>query len=906
MNSNMDLSQTIHLLGDLLGRVLSELESPVIFDIEERIRADAKARRSGVHKAARRLQEVVSALGDDQARAVAAAFATYFDLVNLAEENQRVRLLSQEIDEKYPEPVGESIGDAVATLKRRGVTTSRMSALLENLSIEMVLTAHPTEARRRTVLSKLQRIAGLLRRVSQDKPSQRERDEILTALHTEISTLWLTERARTVTPAATDEVRTGLYFVDAVFWNTLPAIYADLEKALQIAYPGLSVKHNWLRLASWIGGDRDGNPNVTSQVTAETLHLHRGLAVENHRRTLQELSRRLSVSSRRFPVPAELTEWIESRRPFPAHAAYIEGRYTNEPYRLVLSLLAADLAEASRDNMKAHLLEREPNQARVRLGDLLRPVEIISRAMPPAIAQTELETAHRQLQIFGLHAARLDLRQDSSRLNASLGEILRALEIVPAFEHLPGPERFNLLLGLLNQPSPELSDHPGVTAATAETWAMFQLIDRVRQVYGPELLGPLVISMTHSAADVLTVLLLAQWANCADDLQITPLFESILDLKSAAQMLESLFTSEAYRFHLSTCRNEQIVMIGYSDSNKDGGYLMATWSLYQAQEQIARVAKAHGVTLTIFHGRGGTVARGGGPANHAIQSQPPGSINGRFRLTEQGEVIASRYSNPKLAHRHLEQIVHAILLASAPVAHAQAGVPAEWRQALDVMAAVGQNAYRGLVYGTPGFVRFWQEVTPIDEIKRLHIGSRPAARAKIGAIEQIRVIPWVFSWMQSRFNLPGWYGLGSGLNAFTDQALLHEMYTGWPFFKTLLDNSEASLLKADMEIAALYVDLAMDRDLAGRIFATIREEYERTRQAVLSISRHQSLMELEPVTQNAVQLRDPYIDPLNYIQIEMLRRLRRLPDPDGADARALREVIVLTINGIAAGLKNTG
>ena len=902
----MDLSQTIHLLGDLLGQVLSELESPGIFDIEERIRAEAKARRTGDHQAAKRLQKEVSALQPGEARAVASAFATYFDLVNLAEENHRVRLLRQEIDEKYPEPVGESIGDAVAALKARGVTPAQMSALLENLSIEMVLTAHPTEARRRTVLSKLQRISGLLQRVSMDKPSRRERDEILTALHTEISTLWLTERARTVTPAAADEVRTGLYFVNAVFWNTLPVIYDDLEKALQRHYPGLTVGHNWLRLASWIGGDRDGNPNVTCEVTAETLHLHRGLAVENHRRTLQELSRRLSVSSRRFPPPAELTDWIESRRPFPTHAAYIEGRYANEPYRLVLSLLTADLAEASRDNMKAHLLKREPHQALVHLNDLLRPVEIISRAIPPAIAQTELQIARRQLQIFGLHAARLDLREDASRLNAALGEILRALEIAPDFEHLPGPERTGLLLRLLNEPDPELSDHPGVTAATAETWAMFQLIGRVCKVYGPELLGPVVISMTHSAADVLTVLLLARWAKCDCGLQITPLFESIADLKSAAQMLEKLFTSDVYRLHLATCNNEQIVMIGYSDSNKDGGYLMANWSLYQAQEQIARVAKAHGVTLTIFHGRGGTVARGGGPANHAIRSQPAGSINGRFRLTEQGEVIASRYSSPELAHRHLEQIVHAILLASAPANLEQADVQAEWRHALDSMAAAGQRAYRGLVYETPGFVQFWQEVTPIDEIKRLHIGSRPAARSRIGAVEQIRVIPWVFSWMQSRFNLPGWYSLGSGLNAFADQALLREMYTGWPFFKTLLDNTEVSLLKADMDIAALYVDLVTDRDLAGRIFATIREEYERTRQAVLSISGHQSLMELEPVTQDAVQLRNPYIDPLNYIQIEMLRRLRALPDANSSEAEALREVIILTINGIAAGLKNTG
>ena len=902
----MDLSQTIHLLGDLLGQVLSELESPAIFDIEERIRDEAKARRSGSHKAAARLQEEVSSLGPDEARAVAAAFATYFDLVNLAEENHRVRLARQDVDDAYPKPVAESIGEAVATLKERRVTPAQMAALLEKLSVEMVLTAHPTEARRRTVLSKLKRISDLLRRVSMEKTSPRQRDEIQVALHTEISTLWLTERARTSTPAATDEVRTGLYFVNAVFWDTLPGLYDDLEKALQKHYPGLHAGPNWLRLASWIGGDRDGNPNVTTEVTAETLHLHRGLAVENHRRTLQDLSRRLSISSLRYPVPAELTDWIEKHRPFPAHAAYIEGRYANEPYRLVLSLLAADLADASRDNMKAHLLRRDPHQARVRLDELIHPVEIIARAMPPAIAQTELETAHRQLQIFGLHAARLDLRQDASRFNASLGEILRALGLASDFERLSGAKRTTLLLRLLEEKDPELSEHPGITAATAETWALFQLVGRVSRVYGPELLGPVVISMTHSAADVLTVLLLARWAKCDQGLQISPLFESIADLKSAPQILKVLFTSPTYRRHLGTCNNEQIVMIGYSDSNKDGGYLMANWALYQAQEQIARMAAKYAVTLTIFHGRGGTVARGGGPANHAIRSQPPGSINGRFRLTEQGEVIASRYSNPELAHRHLEQIVHAILLASAPVEHAGAVVPSEWRQAMDGMGAAAQRAYRGLVYETPGFVQFWQEVTPIDEIKRLRIGSRPAARSRTGAIEQIRVIPWVFSWMQSRFNLPGWYSLGSGLNAISDQALLRAMYAGWPFFKTLLDNTEASLLKADMDIAALYVDLVQDRDLAGRIYATIRDEYERTRRAVLSISGHQSLMELEPVTQNAVQLRNPYIDPLNYIQIEMLGRLRRLPDPDGPDAKALREVIVLTINGIAAGLKNTG
>ena len=902
----MDLSQTIHLLGDLLGQVVCELESSSVFDTEERIRAEAKARRAGDPEAAGRLQALVSALGPEEARVVASAFATYFDLVNLAEENQRVRILRQALDGRYPEPLEESIGAAVEELKRRGTTRAQMAAILSNLSIELVLTAHPTEARRRTVLSKLRRIAVLLQRVSMESPSRPEEDELRQALHTEIATLWLTERARTARPAASDEVRTGLYFVDAIFWEALPVLYADLERALEQHYPGLSAGPRWLGLASWIGGDRDGNPNITVRETAETLHLHRGLAIEKHRHALQELSRRLSISAARLPPPGEISAWIDSRRPFPPHAAYIEGRYTTEPYRLVLALLAADLAEASRADMKSNLLSDEPHPARIRLADVRAPVELIARSLPPSIAHTDLQTMQRQLDIFGLYAARLDLRQDSIRFNTALDELLRALEIASGFRDMPEDERLALLLRLLQAPVPQLAAHPGVTDATAETWALFQLVGRLKSNYGSEPLGPVVISMTHSAADVLTVLLLAHWAGCDEGLDIVPLFESVRDLRSADRLLGQLFTSPSYRRHLSSCGDRQTVMVGYSDSNKDGGYLMANWSLYQAQESLARLAEAHAVALTIFHGRGGTAARGGGPANRAIRAQPPGSLNGRFRLTEQGEAIAARYSNPALAHRYLEQVVNAVLLASAPVDPQTTAVPSAWREALEAMAAAGQHAYRSLVYETPGFVRFWQEATPIDEIRRLHLGSRPAARATSGAIEQIRVIPWVFSWMQSRFNLPGWYSLGSGLAAHPDQAQLRELYAGWPFFKALLDNVEASMLKADMDIAALYVDLVADRELGQSLFATIRDEYERTRAAVLSISGHQTLMELEPVTQNAVQLRDPYIDPLNYIQVETLRRLRRLPDPESPEAQRLRQIVVLTINGIAAGLKNTG
>jgi phosphoenolpyruvate carboxylase len=908
----MDISQTIHLLGDLLGKVISELESPEIFATEERIRANAKARRAGDGDAARKLQEEVAALDLDDGRAVATAFTTYFDLVNLAEEMHRASLLSQNEVDNYPEPLEDSIIETVASLKSQGFTREEMSALLDNLSIELVLTAHPTEARRRTILSKIKRIHDLLEQLNDHPRPPQKRDTILAALSAEISNIWLTERERAVKPGVTDEVRTGLYFVDSVFWDTLPVLYDSLEQALKEHYPDLQASHPWLGLASWIGGDRDGNPLVTSEVTAETLRLHRGLAVEKHRHMLQELARHMSISAQRIPPPASLTDWIESRRPFPTRVAYIEERYVLEPYRLVLSLLASDLAEASREDMASRLLESEPRQAHIYLEDLLKPVDMIASALPKALLQGEFTTARNKLRIFGLHSARLDIRENSGRINNVLSEILRALEIAPDFEGLGAPERVSLLARLLREPAPQLSRHAGVTPEAAETWALLKLIGRARDLYGDELLGPFIISMAESAADVLAVLLLARWAGCDRRLQIVPLFESIEDLDTAPHILADLFTSEVYRPHLDSCDGQQMVMIGYSDSNKDGGFLMANWALYRAQEHISRVAQEHHVILTIFHGRGGTIARGGGPAYRAIRAQPAESIHGRFRLTEQGEIIASRYSNPELAQRHLEQIVSAVLMASAPQAREQdtsspqGKVPAKWRAALDQMSAVGLRAYRELVYETPGFIQFWQQATPLDEIKRLHIGSRPAARADDPGVTKIRAIPWVFSWMQSRFNLPGWYSLGAGLSAISDQGLLKEMYSNWLFFQTMLDNTEVSLLKADLEIAALYVDLVSDRALAQSLFNNIRDEYERTREAILAISEHETLMELEPDTQNAVHLRNPYIDPLNYIQVEMLRRLRALPDPESEEADSLREVIFLTINGIAAGLKNTG
>jgi phosphoenolpyruvate carboxylase len=902
----VDLSATINLLGETLGEVLRAQESTALFETEEQVRALAKSRRSGERVAAKRLAEAVASLPVETARATASAFAVYFDLVNLAEEGHRIQALRARELALHPAPIGESIGEAVGLLKARGFTSQQMAALLGRLQVELVLTAHPTEAKRRTVLSKLQRVSEVLRRLHDPDLLPRERAGEVATLRAEITALWLTNRARTTRPAVTDEVRTGLYFVDAVFWDTVPAVAADLERALREHYPELTPPSRWLTLASWIGGDRDGNPAVTTPVTAETLRLHRGLAVERHRRSLREAARRLSVSGERYPPPPSLAGWLEARRPLPEHVAYLEQRYASEPYRLVLSLLAADLEAASQEDMTSRLLDEAPHRARVTADETRQVLAVVAQAIPTILADDALRVLRAQLESFGLHAARLDIREDSGRIAAALAEILEGLGIDGAFAERDEPARGRIVLGLLADEPPKPSD---VTVAASgetsrETWRLFRLLGRAQGIYGSESLGPFIVSMTRGPADLLSVLLLARWAGCEPGLNIVPLFETLKDLDAAPRILAELFALPVYRAHVDGCGGEQMVMIGYSDSNKDGGYLAASWALYRAQESVARACESHGVALTIFHGRGGTVARGGGPAGRAIRAQPPGTLRGRFRVTEQGETIASRYADPALARRHLDQIVSAVLLASAsPTAP---DLPGAWNVAMDTMAAAAREAYHELVERTPGFLDYWRAATPIDEVSRLRLGSRPAAR-RGGALTRsaVRAIPWVFSWMQSRFNLPGWYGLGAAL-ATVEGEHLKEMYAGWPFFRAILDNAEMSLLKADMGIAALYSDLVPDRSLAAAVFTRIEEEYARARAAILEATEHRELMDDDPVIQRSVHLRNPYVDPLNYLQVEMLRRLRALPDPDGPEAERHREVIVVTINGIAAGLRNTG
>jgi phosphoenolpyruvate carboxylase len=561
--------------------------------------------------------------------------------------------------------------------------------------------------------------------------------------------------------------------------------------------------------------------------------------------------------------------------------------------------------------------------------DLLRPLELMNQSLHQSglddIAHDDLAHFRRQAQVFGLHVAALDIRQYSDVNTAVLAELLQKLGLHAGFDELDGdgePEaasgRAAALSTILAQANPDLSQLTDLSTEAAETLQLFQILKRGVGFYGRDIIGQYIVSMTRGPEDILIPLLLAKWhglclqdGNSSEGLTFVPLFETRDDLRHAHEVMTRLFEDPAYKPHLERVGRRQTVMIGYSDSNKDAGYMTANWELYKAQERLAETCKNQDVEMMLFHGRGGTIARGGGPANRAILSQPPGSVNGRIRITEQGEVIDERYGHPAIARRHLEQVVHATLVASADTRHG--GLPrikAQWRAAMDELAATSYQAYRQLIYETPELLEYWQQATPFAEISQMRIGSRPSRRTAKATFDSLRAIPWGFSWMQSRHVLPGWYGVGAALAQFgktpANVQLLQEMHRDWPFFNVVIDNAQVSLAKADMGIARLYATLVSDKGIREQIYGDIKAEFDRSVSWILRITGQRELLDNDLTLQRSVRRRNPYVDPLNFIQVSLLRKLRHLPEQESATAQKLLHTIFLTINGIASGLKNTG
>ncbi len=919
------LSELIHLLGDLLGTVISEQAGENAFALEERVRELAKLARdeqgnAESDAAAHELGSLVSSLDLAQSHTLIKAFTTYFGLVNLAEQHERLRILRQR--EAEDRPVRESVEDAIAQLRANGVEAHEIQKLLDHLVVKPVFTAHPTESRRRSLLEKLRNISRMIDQLEAPTVLPRERRDTEGRLRSEITGIWQAHELRDVRLTVLDEVKKGLYFCEQTLLRIIPHIYRDLHEALRRHYPD----HAWhvppvLRFGSWIGGDRDGNPNVTPEVTLETFKLLRLRALHEYAGAIENLGQNLTPSLHVVPCSPELQATLdEYARHFPRLAEVLARRTPFEPYRQFCSYIREKL-----QNSVAYTQSFQPAWGREHPGldaptryaagsELLNDLRIMDRSLRAnkgeSIADGLLADVIRQVEVFGLHLMALDIRQHSERHTTALAEVLAAAAVCDAYTALSEAERVALLSRELQSGRPLIPARPSYSDETRETIATFRLIHAVLEQFSPNATHTYIISMTRGASDLLAVLLLAKEATLYSrgkwsQLDVVPLFETREDLANAPQIMEDLFALPAYREHLTLRGNHQEVMVGYSDSNKLAGFLPASWALYSAQRSLCEVADRAGISLELFHGRGGAIGRGGGPANHAILAQPAGTVRGRLKLTEQGEVISDRYGHPGIAARHLQQVLSAVLLASAP--HTTPAVDPRWEAAVGELAEHAFGAYRGLVEDQD-FLPYFHGATPIDELSSLKIGSRPARRKQSDRLEDLRAIPWVFAWMQSRHTLPGWYGLGTAVEAYLAEdrdkrlVLLQTMYHEWPFWRTTLDNAQMVLAKADLHIAELYSELVTDRAVRARMWQRIADEYARTERAVCAIAGVERLLDRTPTLQRSIQRRNPYVDPLSYIQIALLRRLR-----DGATSDpTLEEAVLLTVNGIAAGLRNTG
>ncbi len=904
-----NLRAEVRSLGGTLGRTIAALEGEKTLEMVETLRTLAKSSRAGEAAAARSLAQAVGRLTTAEALNQAMAFTLYFELVNLAEENFRIRLL-RERNQRHrqavaagqaSEPMRESIEAAVRELKAAGVPRARVQKLVRQLGIELVFTAHPTESKRRTMLEKLATLGDILRRHTLEE-IQHAPDDI----KREIVSLWMTDRSRTERPEVADEARTGLWYFDRTLFQLLPRLHEDLQDALDRYYPGVKAPRRWLSFGSWIGGDRDGNPGVTAAVTADVLRMNRRMAIKKLAETLSNLAGSITVSDRRAKFAPVIQRMAEECRASSDLMSRVGARYPREPYRIILSSLREQLmAQADAD-----LLQPDPKAARVSAADvrnILAAIEAdLRRGRAAPLADGALKEALTAVDIFGLGMAGLDLRQHSAWHAKAVGEVLGR----PDYESLPEAEKQALLTDRLGE-ARELGAEKiaGFSSDARAVLDPLRLAVRAQAEFGPESLGIYIISMTNEVSDVLEVQLLQALAGVR--LPIAPLFETLSDLQRAPAILSALYENKAYAPALAQHGRHQHVMLGYSDSNKDCGYLTANWALYQAQDAIMKVCKQHQVRITLFHGRGGSIARGGGPAAKAILAQPVGLKDGGIRVTEQGEVLSTRYHDVDLAHRVLEQMAYGVLLGANEAQKGARQLPKRWVQAMEEMSAASLAAYRACVHDDPEFLTFWRQATPIDDISELNFGSRPTYRRKGSVtVSDLRAIPWVFSWMQSRFNFPGWYGLGQGLDAILRRGpagvkLLREMYQRWPFFQTAIANAQLTMCKADMSIAGVYASLVEDDGIRERVFGRITDEFRLAEKAVLAVTGQAELLENEPVLARSIKLRNPYVDPLNYLQVEMIKR-RRGSRLKKADREGIRAVLELTVNGIAGGLKNTG
>jgi phosphoenolpyruvate carboxylase len=893
------LRRDVRLLGRLLGRVLEENGGAgLLADVERLRHATIRLREDPTDEARQRVLDVVDSFDLDRAESVARAFTVYFHLANLAEERHRVRTLQER--GRSAGPIKETIDAAVSEIRERD-GEAVLEDLLSRLRVSPVMTAHPTEARRRSVVDALDRIAELVRRLDDPTPTAVEEADVHRRLLEEITNLWRTQQIRPKRPSPLDEVRGTLAVFDSTLFVLVPELYRELDRALGPEDVGARPARNlgWLRWGSWVGGDRDGNPAVTADVTRAAAEIQASHILHGLERAARRIARSLTATSDETPPTPELLASIGRDVQALPQAAGASDRIPDQVHRHKLEL-AAERVAATREGVAGGYAG--PDEF---LADLRLVQSSLARSGAARLAFGELQHLIWQTETFGFHLASLEVRQHSS-VHARVVE-----------EFLPQASSDASLLDRLSaQGWPDEAVRRAADGLAsdeaAEALGTLRAMSEVQRRHGPESCRRYVVSFTRTAADVVAVRALGALAvpNGPLALDVVPLLEEARDLRGATRLLDELLGLPWFGAWVEATGRRLEVMLGYSDSTKEMGFLAANLALYRAQSELARWARSRGIDLTLFHGRGGALGRGGGPANRAILSQAAGSVGGRFKVTEQGEVVFARYSNREIARRHLEQVAHAVLVASAPSHEKEVAAGQErWQEDARRMGEASEAAYRDLL-AQPGFTDFYARVTPLEELERMELGSRPARRSGQRELPALRAIPWVFAWSQSRINLPGWYGLGAGLAAVAGQPespdpeglqRLRAMRTDWPFFRTILENAEMSLVKADLPIAELYLGLGDRPDLSKRIV----DEYHRTVRLVLAVRERDRLLADHAVLRRAVELRNPYVDALSFLQVRLLERLRRGGLEPDLEAR-LGRMVLLTVNGVAAGLQNTG
>jgi phosphoenolpyruvate carboxylase len=891
------LRRDVSFLGALLGEVLREQGGDELFDTVEAARLAARARRDGDKDSDRRLDNLLSGLEPRQAAEVARAFSAYFALVNMAERVQRIRRHFDYIESGTPQP--GSLEDVVLRLAADGLGVESVRELVGRMLVKPVFTAHPTEAIRRTILAKEQRVAHLLiDRLEHSGMSDSEEVALTRRLRDEITLMWQTAEHPGVRRSVTDEVEHVLFYLTDVVYDIVPALNEAMASALRAAYGGDAgddLPCPFVRFGSWVGGDMDGNPNVGPDTINHTLERQRELILNAYVAEVRDLFRHLSQSRSRITVDETVDKRCrEYQGRMPEVAATIPSRYDDMPYRILLWFCWARLEDTRDGGSHAY-----PSAAA--FGTDLELIAASLRHNRGAHAGLTATTRLvRRVQTFGFHLATLDVRQDALVHRSAAGELMAD----PGFVDRSPEERARQLRRAIDAGQ----GNGGETGAeTATTLEVFASIANARANYGPEAVGPYIISMAQGPDDALGVLFLARRSGLTDEhgnvpVDVTPLFETVADLDHAGTTLARLLADPLYRNHVAARADRQIVMLGYSDSSKQSCLTASRWALYRAETALSATADDAGVELTLFHGRGGTAGRGGSKPRDGILAEPPGVVRGRLRVTEQGEIIHAKYGLHGIALRTLELMTGAVLEASAVGALRDEPRPG-WAAAMETAAAAGEAAYRNLVYDDPDFHDYFRLATPIDIIEGLEIGSRPATRRAGAGVEDLRAIPWVFAWIQNRHLLPGWFGVGSGLAAATEahgEAVLREMAREWPFFANLLADVEMVLAKSDLGIGARYARLA---GTAGeRLVPMIMAEYERTCRIICDLLETGDALEHEPVLRRSIRLRNPYVDPISLLQVDLLERWRAGDSTDADLERALRS----TVRGIARGMQNTG